>query len=326
MNRPALVHTTNEFTPDQQTMLDDVISGLRASPKMLFPKYFYDEEGSRIFDEITELPEYYPTRIEAEIMTNSGHEMAEVLGENVLLVEYGSGSSIKTRILLDCLKGMAAYVPVDISGDYLLQVATDLRADYPHVKVLPVPADFTQPFALPKTADADQRVVTYFPGSTIGNFTREDSRRILSQMADLCGSNGGVLIGVDLLKSRDTMIAAYDDSQGVTARFNLNLLHRINNELGADFVIDQFRHEATFNEAESRIEIRLISRQPQAVCIDGVRFQFDEGESILTEYSHKYTLKAFEQLAASAGLQTRQVWTDANKLFSVQYLTPAPGL
>ncbi len=324
MNRPALAISTT-LTEDQLAMLEDVASGLSEPQKQLSSKYFYDEEGSRIFDEITELPEYYPTRTETEIMTRSGSEIAAVLGEDVLLVEYGSGSSIKTRILLDRMDGLAAYVPVDISGDYLLQVANDLRGDFPHIDVLPVAADFTQPFSPPRRTNPGERVIAYFPGSTIGNFTTEDAERILSQMADLAGADGGVLIGVDLLKSRKVLLDAYNDSSGVTARFNLNLLHRINNELGADFAVDQFRHEAIFNEEESRIEMHLFSEQDQTVCLDGVRFRFAEGESILTEYSHKYTLEAFERLAKRAGLLTRCVWTDSKDLFSVHYLTPTSG-
>lgn len=321
MNQPVSIQS-DALTPDQQVMLDDAISGLSAEHKSLPSKYFYDEEGSRIFDEITELEEYYPTRTEAEIMRLYGKDMADTLGENVLLVEYGSGSSIKTRILLDKLKQMAAYVPVDISGDYLYQVADALRADYPRVKILPVVADFTEPFSIPELQGSNYRVVTYFPGSTIGNFTKVDAQRILSQMADLCGRDGGVLIGVDLLKSRDVLIDAYDDPPGVTARFNLNLLHRLNNELGADFVVAQFSHVVVFNEEESRIEIYLRSEQSQVVCLDGLRIRFEEGELLLTEYSHKYTLEAFEELAGGAGLETKHVWTDPKSLFSVQYLVP----
>lgn len=304
-------------------MLEDAVSGLSSTPKTLPSKYFYDEEGSRIFDEITELPEYYPTRTEAEIMTESGQEIADALGEKVLLIEYGSGSSIKTRILLDRLCNMSAYVPVDISGDYLQQTAAKLRSDYPHIRISPVVADFTQPFPLPSSAEPAGRPVTYFPGSTIGNFTKGEATRILKQMASVCGLTGGVLIGVDLLKSRDVLLSAYNDSQGVTARFNLNLLHRLNRELGADFAVDQFRHEAVFNEEESRIEMHLISTKSQVVCINDTLIRFDQDETILTEYSHKYTLDSFAALAAAAGLETRCVWTDSDSLFSVQYLVPS---
>ncbi len=322
MNQHAFVQP-EPFTADQQNMLSDAISGLSAQRKTLPSKYFYDEEGSRIFDEITELSEYYPTRTEAEIMDLYGQEIASIAGERVLLVEYGSGSSAKTRILLDRLQNVAGYVPVDISGEYLYQVAENLQADYPNISVLPVVADFTDPFSLPRETDPAQRVIVYFPGSTIGNFTSSEARKILSQMADLCGSDGGVLIGVDLMKPVQLLLAAYNDSQGVTRRFNLNLLHRLNQELGADFDLRQFRHEAVFNPDESRIEMHLFSLQPQVVCLDGMRFRFTEGESILTEYSHKYTIDSFQKLAASAGLETQRIWTDPNRLFSVQYLTHA---
>ncbi len=324
MNQHALA-TTSTYTDDQIAMLTDAMAGLSSSPKQLSSKYFYDEEGSRIFDEICELPEYYPTRTETEIMTACGDEIAAALGEDVMLVEYGSGSSIKTRILLDRIENLAAYVPVDISGDYLHQVADDLRDDFPHINVLPVAADFTQAFSLPRQPKPNERVVAYFPGSTIGNFTTRDAERILSQMADLAGADGGVLIGVDLLKARNLLLDAYNDASGVTARFNLNLLHRLNNELGSDFAVDQFRHQAIFNEDESRIEMHLFSKKDQVACLDGVRFHFKKDESILTEYSHKYTPEAFESLADRAGLVPRQVWTDKNDLFSVQLLTPADG-
>ena len=320
MQQPAPFRA-EPLSADQQAMLSDVLSGLSRSQKSLPSKYFYDAEGSRIFDEITELPEYYPTRTEAEIMRLHGAEIAETLGEGVLLVEYGSGSSIKTRILLDQMPNMAGYVPVDISGDYLRQVAAELQADYPGVPVLPVVADFTQPFPLPTVRTPARRNIVYFPGSTIGNFAHPDALRILSQMAELSGELGGVLIGVDLLKSREVLVAAYNDSQQVTARFNLNLLHRLNRELGADFDVSQFRHEAIFNEEDSRIEMHLFARRQQVVCIDGVKNRFEEGESILTEYSHKYTPESFRNLASEAGLDTANVWTDSDGLFSVRYLT-----
>lgn len=320
MNQTA-PHRAEPLNPVQRVMLADVLSGLGSAQKSLPSKYFYDKEGSRIFDEITELPEYYPTRTEAEIMRLHGREIADALGEEVLLVEFGSGSSVKTRILLDRLRHMAGYVPVDISGDYLRQVASELQAAYPDIPVLPVVADFTQPITLPVLPAPAGRNIIYFPGSTIGNFTHPDALRILRQMAGLSGDQGGVLIGVDLLKPPEILIAAYNDARHVTARFNLNLLTRLNRELGADFVISQFHHEAIFNEADSRIEMHLFARRQQVVCVDGVKFHFDEGESILTEYSHKYTQDSFEDLARQAGLETVRLWTDSNGLFSVQYLT-----
>ncbi|MDA0231907.1 MAG: L-histidine N(alpha)-methyltransferase [Chloroflexi bacterium] len=320
MYQPAPIRT-EPLDADQQAMLADVLSGLGRAQKSLPSKYFYDEEGSRIFDEITMLPEYYPTRTEAEIMRLQGGEIAATLGEGVLLVEYGSGSSAKTRILLDLMRRPAGYVPVDISGDYLRQVARELQADYPDTPVLPVVADFTQPFLLPDTPVSARRNIVYFPGSTIGNFPHTDALRILQQMAKLAGEHGGVLIGVDLVKPLDLLLAAYNDSQHVTARFNLNLLQRMNRELDANFDISQFRHEAIFNAEESRIEMYLYARRSMSVCVDGVLFHFAEGESILTEYSHKYTLDSFGDLASQAGLETASVWTDPKSLFSVQYLT-----
>jgi dimethylhistidine N-methyltransferase len=302
-------------------MLDDVLSGLSHTQKTIPPKYFYDQQGSLIFDEITELPEYYPTRTEALIMACDGQEIARTLGERVVLVEFGSGSSTKTRILLEEMQNPVAYVPVDISGDHLQQVARQLQADYPDLSILPVAADFTQPFELPYSPKNDERCVVYFPGSTIGNFTPTEAIRVLRQMAACCGHDGGVLIGVDLVKPVHLLVAAYNDTQQVTARFNLNLLHRLNRELGADFNVAQFRHEATFDEAASRIEMHLIASSAMDVRIGSAHFHFDDGESILTEYSHKYTVQSFSSLAAQAGLHSEKVWTDPAQLFSVQYLS-----
>jgi dimethylhistidine N-methyltransferase len=316
---------TKQLNDDQKLMLSDVLAGLSQPQKSLPSKYFYDEEGSRIFDEITRLPEYYPTRTEAEIMRRHGDEIVTALGEGVLLIEYGSGSSSKTRILLSRLRNMAGYVPVDISGDYLLSVAAELRRDFPAVPVLPVSADFTQPFLLSDISTDVRHRVVYFPGSTIGNFTRPDAVRILRQMAESCGSGGGVLIGVDLLKPLDVLLPAYNDSQGVTARFNLNLLRRINRELGADFDLRQFDHRAIFNEAESRIEMFLVARSRTSACVHGNKFEFRPGESILTEYSHKYSAESFDQMADEAGLDIACVWTDVAGLFSVRYLTNRAG-
>jgi dimethylhistidine N-methyltransferase len=311
----------DSLSASQSTMLADVLRGLGDAHKSIPALYFYDEAGSRIFDEITQLPEYYPTRTEAGIMQLHGRDIARTLGAHVLLVEYGPGSSVKTRILLSEMQHLSGYVPVDISGDYLHQVAAALQAEYPRVPVHPVVANFAQPFELPVAPKIDQRCVVYFPGSTIGNFTTGESIELLRQMARLFGADGGALIGVDLLKSRDVLIAAYNDAQQVTARFNLNLLHRLNRELDADFEVSQFRHEAIFNEVQSRIEMLLFARREMDVHIAGSTFHFAQGEPILTEYSHKYTLQSFANLAADAGLQVAGIWTDVDSLFSVQYLT-----
>ena len=239
MYKPVL-ETEIDYTEEQQQMLDDAIAGLSAPEKSLPSKYFYDEEGSRIFDEITELEEYYPTRTETLIMRSHGAEMAEMLGPEVLLVEYGSGSSVKTRLLLEQMQDMAGYVPVDISGDYLQQVAAGLQADFPHIEVTPVTADFTQPFSLPETSTSPRRVVTYFPGSTIGNYAPKDAVKILKHMASLCSETGGVLIGADLRKPVHRLLDAYNDSQGVTARFNKNMLTHLNREIDCDFNTSAF--------------------------------------------------------------------------------------
>lgn len=305
-------------------MLADVLTGLAGTPKSLPSKYFYDDTGSRIFEEITRLPEYYPTRTETAIMRTYSAQIAQAIGERALLIEYGSGSSEKTRILLTAAPMLAGYVPVDISGAYLDQVAARLRTDYPGLPVHPVAADFTRGFALPAgLADVRRRVV-YFPGSTIGNFTRDEAVALLRRMGQQAGAGGGVLIGADRVKPVDRLVAAYNDSAGVTARFNLNLLARLNTELGADFDLSGFRHQALFNAREARIEMYLFSLRDQTVRVGGQRFAFAPDEPLLTEYSHKYTASSFAQLAADAGLQTVHAWCDADDQFSVQYLEAAP--
>ena len=309
--------------PADLPMLEDVLTGLGHTPKSLPSKYFYDDEGSRLFDQITRLPEYYPTRTEAAIMHDCQAQIAQAIGERALLIEYGSGSSEKTRILLDAASDLAAYVPVDISGDYLEQTAARLRARYPALPIVPITADFTAAFEIPAMSQANIRRVVFFPGSTIGNFTRDEALKLLRQIAVQAGPSGGVLIGTDLVKPLDRLLPAYNDAQGVTARFNLNLLARLNRALHADFDLDRFRHEAVFNAREARIEMYLHSTCAQTVHIGNHLFQFSAGEPLLTEYSHKYTLESFSQLAREAGLRTVQVWTDAEQLFSVQYLEPA---
>ena len=319
--------TETALTAGQREMLADAIDGLSRTDKSLPSKYFYDEEGSRLFDEITRLEEYYLTRTEESIMRRCGREIANALGPEVLLIEYGSGSSAKTRILLDRMQKMAGYVPVDISGEYLIKAAEQLRREFPHIPVLPVIADFTKPFNVPEPPGARRRHVIYFPGSTIGNFTPDDACGVLRQMAELCGPQGGILVGVDLLKPGSTLHDAYNDSKGVTARFNLNLLARLNRELGCDFDLGSFRHRAFFNGEESRVEMELVSQREQQVRLNGCQVSFRAGEPLLTEYSHKYTDESFSKLAAGAGFVSRCVWTDPDSLFSVRYLEPAgqPG-
>lgn len=310
----------------RQQFLRDVLDGLQAQPKTLPSKYFYDRRGSRLFDAICNLEEYYLTRTELAVMRQYAAEMAECVGRRCVLIEYGSGSSLKTRLLLDRLRPGTTYVPVDISGEHLDQAAARIAQRYPANFVHPVCADFTQPFKLPVFACGDGRRTVYFPGSTVGNFEPEQAVRVLAGIADLVGGDGGLLIGIDLRKSRAILEAAYNDVRGVTARFNLNLLRRMNRELGADFDLTAFRHRAFFNSEESRIEMHLVSQCNQSVSIDGREISFRKGESIHTENSYKHTLTAFRRLAAEAGWQVERVWCDANELFSVQYLTVSAAL
>lgn len=306
-------------------MRDEVLAGLSASPKSLPSKYFYDEAGSQLFDEITRLDEYYLTRTETLIMERHAEEMAAAIGPGALIVEPGSGSSEKTRLLLDRLETPAAYVPVDISGDYLWAAASQLRREHAGLTVLPLVADFTKPLELPRPPTPPARRVVYFPGSTIGNFPALEASRLLKRLRSVVGPDGGVLVGFDLVKSREVLEAAYDDAAGVTARFNLNILAHVNRELGADFDLDAFEHRAPFDARTSRIEMYLVSRRAQSVRVDGHAFSFHSGEAILTEYSHKYTLDSFADLAASAGLVPERTWTDPDGLFCVQLLVPERG-
>ncbi|CCF84881.1 membrane hypothetical protein [Nitrolancea hollandica Lb] len=254
-------------------------------------------------------------------MREHGGEMAACVGSGCLLIEYGSGSSTKTRILLNHLREPAAYVPIDISREHLTRSAADLARTYAVLPVLPVCADYTRDFTLPAVSRPASRKVVYFPGSTIGNFMPGEARRFLARIAGVCGAGGGLLIGVDLKKSPEILERAYNDRKGVTAAFNLNLLERINRELGADFVLDHFRHQAVYNRRSGRIEMYIVSLRDQVVHLDDREFVFAEGDRILTECSCKYGLDEFARLAASAGLTVERVWTDDQRLFSVQYLT-----
>ena len=306
---------------DQQTstaeFLDDVLTGLQSLPKQLPSKYLYDQRGSHLFDEICLLDEYYLTRSEDQIIKQYAHEMADQIGPGVMLVEYGSGSSTKTRALLEKLADPVAYVPVDISGEHLSQSAARLSQAFPAIEVLPVCADFTQPFALPISERPPTHAAVFFPGSTIGNFEKPAARAMLNQIADLCGRGGGLLIGIDLQKEVAIVEAAYNDARGVTAEFNLNLLRHINRELDGDFCLEHFRHQAVYDRSEHRIEISLISGRDQRVSICDQVFTFEEGEPMITEYSHKYTIQGFAELAAEVGLTLRRSWTDDRQRFAV---------
>ncbi|MFW6195597.1 MAG: L-histidine N(alpha)-methyltransferase, partial [Chloroflexota bacterium] len=266
---------------DPEEVLRLALDGLSRPQKTLPSKLLYDERGSEIFDDICELDEYYLTRTEEALMEEHAPEMAATMGPGCLLIEYGAGSTTKVRTLLDQMESPAGFVPVDISGEHLLQAASRVQSDYPGVPVLPVVADFMQPFDVPESPCPVQRRVAFFPGSTIGNFARAEAEALLRRMAEQCGPGGGLLIGVDLDKDPETLLHAYDDAEGVTASFSLNLLRRLNREIGADFDVDGFRHRAVYNPEHSRIEISLVSQRPQDVHINGHRFHFDEGEGIL---------------------------------------------
>ncbi len=306
-----------DFHPATDDFLQEVLAGLRNEPRSLPCKFFYDERGSQLFDRICELDEYYLTRAELMIMEDYAAEMAEQLGPRVMLVEYGSGSSVKTRLLLDKLINPAAYVPVDISREHLRRTAGKLSRAYPQIEVLPVCADFTQPFELPVSRRPSSHAAVYFPGSTIGNFTPDAARTLIRGIARMCGLGGGLLIGIDLQKSCETIDAAYNDAEGVTAEFNLNLLRRINRELDGDFDLDAFEHRAAYNSEQGRVEIGVVSCAEQTVTIAGESFAFEAGDAIATEYSHKYTVEGFSQFAAEAGLALHKHWTDAAGQFGV---------
>jgi dimethylhistidine N-methyltransferase len=296
----------------------DVIAGLTAHPKRLPPKYFYDHDGSALFERITELPEYYPTRSELRILSDNAGEIARFFPADCVMIEFGSGSTRKMRILLDAAPAIAGYVPVDISATFLQQQAAELRRDYPRLTVHPVADDFTKAFAVPDELAQLPRV-GFFPGSTIGNFEPHDAAKFLRHVGNVLGEGATLIIGVDLEKDAETLNAAYNDGAGVTAQFNLNLLARINRELGADFDLSRFEHHAFYNRERHRIEMHLASCKRQKVHICGMTIDFRAGETIHTESSYKYTIDSFGALARGTGWKPRQVWTDG--LFSVHALS-----
>jgi len=307
-------------TIERDDELDELLDGLRRPEMMISPKYFYDERGSQLFEAITKLPEYYPTETELGIMRAHIGEIAALVGRHASLIEFGSGSSLKTRILLECLDDLAVYVPVDISEDHLLDSAAKIRREFAGLEVLPVVADFTLPFRLPSPAIMPQRNIVYFPGSTIGNFTHDAAHELLRVMHRTAGADGALLIGVDLQKDVDVIERAYNDSAGVTAEFNLNMLRHLNNAFDANFDLDAWQHSAEYNAEEGRVELRLVSETDQQFRLGGETFRIGRDDAILTEYSHKYTLEGFAAMAEAAGFRVECVWMDAERLFSVQYL------
>lgn len=311
-----------DLRPENENFGDALHIGLSKSPKSLPCKFFYDRRGSELFDQICALEEYYVTRTETALLTENAREMASHMGQGCHLIEFGSGSSIKVNILLTAMRGCAAYTAIDISKEHLLAATSALARNHPDLHVTAVCADYTRPFDLPADiVEHDGAPVVFFPGSSIGNFTPGPAREFLAQTADLLRPRqGGLLIGADLKKDRSILRAAYNDSRGITAAFNLNLLVRANAELGADFDLSAFHHDAVYNEELGRIEMYLVSDRPQSVKIGDLSFSFAAGEAIHTENSHKYGVEEFQALARSAGFQPVKVWVDRNELFSVHFL------
>jgi dimethylhistidine N-methyltransferase len=312
-----------DYQPQTRDWHQEVLTSLQQPVKQLPAKLFYDERGSQLFDQICHLPEYYPTRTEQAIMDTYVGEMVALLGTGVLLIEYGSGSSQKTRTLLNHLPWPAGYVPIDISREHLQQSAAEIALTYLGLEVLPVCADYEKGYQIPEPSQPASRRVVYYPGSTIGNFHPAEAVAFLKQMRARCGQECELLIGVDLKKDPAILHRAYNDSAGVTAAFNLNILTRLNREFGANFDLAQFRHEAFYNDVEGRIEMHLVSRRDQMVRVNGRTISLGAGERIWTESSYKYTVAEFARLVSQAGFQLKQVWTDSRHWFSVQYFTSA---
>ncbi|HJT82287.1 MAG TPA: L-histidine N(alpha)-methyltransferase [Chthoniobacterales bacterium] len=315
----ALVHAgaeTNSF-------FNQTVEGLSASPRRLSCKFFYDDAGAQLFQRICDLPEYYITRSELQILRLQGKDIAATLGDRIELIGLGTGAGTKTQILLQELDHPVVYMPIDISREQLENSSARFRKIFPDLSIFPICADYLEPFDLPLPRPPSSRSVIYFPGSTIGNFEPRMAAQFLARLAELVGHDGGLLIGVDLQKDPAVIESAYNDSAGVTAAFNLNLLNRANRELGADFAVENWRHDAIYNRTEGRIEMYLVSTAQQTVHIGEHAFAFAKGERIVTEYSYKHTPDAFNALARAAGFRFQRLWTDRDKLFGLFYFTVA---
>jgi dimethylhistidine N-methyltransferase len=309
-----------DYAPKSHSLLKEVLTGLSKGQKSIHPKFLYDKKGSEIFEKICKLPEYYPTRAENQILSTYAEEMAEYIGEDALIIEPGSGSGEKVRHLLKFLKNPSGFVPIEISREILLRMTEELHEEFPELKVLPVCADFTQDIELPITVGSNPgKKVVFFPGSTIGNLNPDEAIEFLKKYGEMVSEGGGLLIGVDLKKDKEVFEHAYDDSQGVTAAFNLNLLTRLNREANASFDLNNFEHEAVYNEQLGRVEMHLKSKVPQLVRVNQTVFRFQEGETIHTESSYKYSVEEFCELCAKAKFTVKQCWKDPNKLFCVYY-------
>ncbi len=314
----------HDHAGEEESFRDAVLAGLAGPAKAIPCRFLYDARGSALFDRICELDEYYPTRTETAILTAHASDIAALAGAGVQLIELGSGSSVKVRILLNALEAPAAYVAVDISRDHLRRAAAALAADFPGLRVIAVCADYSAPFPLPELSQTGRRLA-FFPGSTIGNLEPAEALAFLRSWARRLGPDAAMVIGVDLKKAPGILHAAYDDAQGVTAAFSLNLLARANEELGADFDLDSFAHEARYNEVEGRVEIHLRSLKRQTVSVAGQAFAFEAGERLHVEHSYKYGLEQFQALAAAAGFRPLESFTDPARLFSLHYLTTSTG-
>lgn len=312
-----------DYEPSTDSSLEEIMSGLGRKQKELPCKLFYDEDGSDLYEQITQLEAYYPTRVESAIMRSNVSEIASLIGPHSAIIEYGSGSSEKTRILLRALDSPTVYIPIDISKEHLLRAAGDIADEFPELDVLPVCADYHENLKLPEPDSHVQKKIVYFPGSTIGNFHRYEARDFLSRMRQILDEEDGVLIGVDLEKDVSVLELAYDDPEGVTAAFNLNILRRLNREFGAEFQLDNFTHRSLYNKEHCRIEMHLVSNLDQTVVLDGTSIELTQGETIWTESSYKYTPDSFEKLTREAGFEVERVWTDPDQFFSVQFLQPS---
>ena len=314
----------HDHAREEESFLDSVLEGLSRPRKAIPCRFLYDERGSALFDAICEVDEYYPTRTETRILRSHAADIARRLGTHAQLIELGSGSSIKVRILLEAMTRPAAYVAVDISREHLRRAAETLALDFPDVDVAAVCADYSAPFPLPELPAAGRRMA-FFPGSTIGNLEPDEAVSFLRSWARRLGPDAAMLVGVDLKKDREILDAAYDDAQGVTAAFSLNLLARANRELGADFDLDAFAHKARYSPERGRVEIHIVSLADQRVRIAGHDFAFAAGEPIQTEHSYKYAVDEFQDLARRAGFEPGEVYLDEARLFSVHYLTTPPA-
>lgn len=313
--------STNPLSQANQAFLQDVYEGLSQPQKTLPCKFFYDDKGSKLFEKICELPEYYITRTELALLESIKAELAELIGKNASIIEPGAGAGIKIRTLLRAIDNPESYVPMDISEDFLFYSAQVIQQEFPDIKIMPIKGDFSRPVKWLENTDNSNRVV-FFPGSTIGNFEEQQAVEFLKNMNHLVGKNGALIIGVDLLKEQNILEAAYNDSQNITAAFNKNLLVRINQQLSANFELDQFKHVALLNHQYQRVEMHLVSQQEQQVKINGRQFNFLANESIHTENSHKYSIESFLKIAKQAGLKGVKHWVDDQKMFSVHYLVP----